>query len=375
MAELAPGVELDGALRQINSALREQGWNYELVEKPNFGKQHGQVRSAVVGRQALEQAIAKYPEIKIAVDAAKAPSLYAALPDNSWTSFLRAKEQAESAGAVFRVAESEVTDAIQRASEAEHAWKEAVSLAEAAERMAVSAAVSSTDACMRCGHAGHVDLDCPNYKAPRSLHRDAWRHYGKTDPRRVAGEDSVNVVVRGKVLKVRGDGHCLYHSLVRSDAQGEFMDLRRELAAFVSERADLVIEESTIADWVWWDQRCSPQVYSRRQAVSGDGGGIEIAIYAHLKRRQVHVYERRDHGFVRISLFRGTDPEGIVNIVYNGCHYDALLLEGSIADSPLISLLIEAPALPPADAKVFLLLTAVGITMPEPPSALPLGLQ
>ena len=104
------------------------------------------------------------------------------------------------------------------------------------------------------------------------------------------------------------------------------MSLRRELAAFVAEHPEVEIDGVALADWVYWDKRCSPQAYSTRQAVSGDGGGIEIAIYARLKGRSVQVFERRGDGFLRIAHFPALDSNGTINLLYNGFHYDTLFL-------------------------------------------------
>ena len=65
--------------------------------------------------------------------------------------------------------------------------------------------------------------------------------------------------------------------------------------------------------------------------MSGWGGGIEMAACSHLKRVNVHVYERSTMGsYKRISCFDyergGAPPRTTVHVLYcGGVHYDALV--------------------------------------------------
>ena len=84
-----------------------------------------------------------------------------------------------------------------------------------------------------------------------------------------------------------------------------------------------------VQDWVKWDSGTSVSTYASRMAVSGWGGGIEMAACSHLKRVNVHVYERSTFGtYKRISCFdydgRGT-PKTIHVLYCGGVHYDALV--------------------------------------------------
>jgi hypothetical protein len=63
-------------------------------------------------------------------------------------------------------------------------------------------------------------------------------------------------------------------------------------------------------------------------ALRGWGGGIEMAACSHLKKVNVHVYERRQDGsFERISCFDSPTPTmRTVEVLYQGgVHYDSLL--------------------------------------------------
>ena len=92
-------------------------------------------------------------------------------------------------------------------------------------------------ACERCGDCGHVGDAVPKYKFHRPDVRDAWMHYGRSDPRRISGVvgDEAPVVLSSAVRKkCAGDGHCCYHALVGAHGQGDHWRLRAELAEFVA---------------------------------------------------------------------------------------------------------------------------------------------
>ena len=137
------------------------------------------------------------------------------------------------------------------------------------------------------------------------------------------------LVLRQSAARVHpqpGDGSCLFHSMTYGMGTGTASALRRELAAYVLKNADLKISETPMRDWVKWDSGSTVQTYSRRMAVGGWGGGIEMAACARLKKVNVHVYERAGGGFKRISLFDA--PGGstkTIHVLYRGgVHYDAL---------------------------------------------------
>ena len=69
---VAQRVDANGRLELLNtieSDLATQGSNYKVAVKPNFGLQDEPVESVVKGRAALDQAVAKYPEVCAAVEA------------------------------------------------------------------------------------------------------------------------------------------------------------------------------------------------------------------------------------------------------------------------------------------------------------------
>ena len=135
------------------------------------------------------------------------------------------------------------------------------------------------------------------------------------------------------MVKQPGDGSCLFHSLAygisggrasRSDAS----KLRREIARYMASNADLVIADSPLRDWIKWESNISTSAYARRMSRGGWGGAIEIAAFSHLKKVNVHVYERfgRRGKFKRISCFDQPGSRRTIHILYGGrVHYDALV--------------------------------------------------
>jgi len=144
------------------------------------------------------------------------------------------------------------------------------------------------------------------------------------------GGSGGNYVLRNaRVISQPGDGSCLYHSISFGLGQrnGAHM-LRRELASFLQQNPKLEIAGDTLEEWVRWDSNSSVNEYARRQAVSGWGGGIEMACCSCLKGVNIHVYEsmgRYSSDFKRISCFDNPNADKTVHVLYQGgLHYDAL---------------------------------------------------
>merc|ERR1711920_1136444 len=104
--------------------------------------------------------------------------------------------------------------------------------------------------------------------------------------------------------------------------------LRRELADYIMRNPKQEISGDTLEEWIRWDSNDSVASYTRRMAMGGWGGGIEMAACSLLKRVNVHVYERRRGGqFERISCFDSPAPtKRTIHVLYQGgVHYDALI--------------------------------------------------
>eukprot|EP00747_Dinoflagellata_sp_TGD_P185471 gnl/TRDRNA2_/TRDRNA2_42036_c0_seq1.p1 gnl/TRDRNA2_/TRDRNA2_42036_c0~~gnl/TRDRNA2_/TRDRNA2_42036_c0_seq1.p1 ORF type:complete len:488 (-),score=72.00 gnl/TRDRNA2_/TRDRNA2_42036_c0_seq1:95-1558(-) len=190
--------------------------------------------------------------------------------------------------------------------------------------------------CDKCD-GPHATDACPHFKKKREAHKDAWVNYGKKSPVQMGGNGGNFVLRHGRCVRQPGDGNCLFHSLCyglnggrSSGSRVEASRLRRELASFVERNPSLEIAGDTLEEWVRWDANSSVGTYARRMAVSGWGGGIEMAACSHLKKVNVHVYENGWlWGYKRISCFDCPDPSKdtpTIHVLYQGgVHYDALV--------------------------------------------------
>lgn len=192
--------------------------------------------------------------------------------------------------------------------------------------------------CDKCD-GDHPTEACPNFKGAREGHKDAWLNYGRKHPLSM-GCDGGNFVLRssgGQVVAQPGDGSCLFHSLRHGLARAghqsvDTSQLRRQLARFIMDNPRLEIAGDTLEEWVQWDANTTCDVYARRMAQSGWGGGIEMAACSHVWKVNVHVYEQKQGGhFRRISCFDHPDKQAkrTVNVLYRGrMHFDALVVRG-----------------------------------------------
>lgn len=190
--------------------------------------------------------------------------------------------------------------------------------------------------CDKCD-GPHCTEACPHFKKPRSDHKDAWASFGEKGLRQIGESGGRQLLCERRALvRQPPDGSCLYHSLCLGlcgvqgdDAPGSAArELRRELAQFVATNPQVEISGDTLEEWVRWGENSSVGAYSRRMAVSGWGGGIEMAVCSLLKRVNVHVYERREDGaYERITRFDSPEPtQKTIEVLYQGgVHYDALL--------------------------------------------------
>jgi hypothetical protein len=188
--------------------------------------------------------------------------------------------------------------------------------------------------CDKCDGPHETDA-CPHFKKVREKHKDAWANYGKRRSSAQLGGNGGHFVLHGgRCVPQPGDGSCLFHSLcfglngLNGDRGYYAQQLRRELASFIERNPTLEIAGDTIEEWVNWDANCSVSGYARRMAVTGWGGGIEMAACSLLKKVNVHVYEKRWlGGYKRISCFDCVEPTSkTIHVVYQGgMHYDALV--------------------------------------------------
>ena len=200
------------------------------------------------------------------------------------------------------------------------------------------------DKCDRCD-GPHPSSACPHFRKARSNHPDAQP--GQALRGLGASSGPPLMIRQGRVVGQPPDGSCLFHSLrfglsrcsASLNVPANARALRAELARWVAAHPELRLADTPLASWVKWDSGLSPKAYASRMSHSGWGGGIELAACSHAFAVNVWVYEKRRHGYERISTFdapakgaaaAGAAASRTVHVLYQGgCHYDALLPEPS----------------------------------------------
>lgn len=203
-------------------------------------------------------------------------------------------------------------------------------------RKGVACVACSWDGITMCDKCDgqHTTDNCPFFRKARDKHKDATLHYSgsPSKPRSPPAAKGDLVLSNPRVICQPGDGSCLFHSLCYGlgGRCGTASSLRREIATYILRNPSLEIADTPLQDWVAWDSGLPLTVYAAKMAVSGWGGGIEMAACARLKGVDVHVYEASQGCWSLISAFQGQpdgkEAEHTVRVAYQGrMHYDALV--------------------------------------------------
>lgn len=130
-----------------------------------------------------------------------------------------------------------------------------------------------------------------------------------------------------KVVKQPGDGNCLFHSLAYGIGQATAATLRAEVCSFMERNPGLTIAGTTLADWIQMLAGSPVTEYAKKMAKGAQWGGApEIAACAHMRKVNIHVYERRGNGFELTVPFDVGGSRTITVLYVGGVHYDALVL-------------------------------------------------
>jgi hypothetical protein len=182
--------------------------------------------------------------------------------------------------------------------------------------------------CDKCD-GKHDTSQCPYFKKDREDHPDAQKNAYK----KIGGVSNLpgSIYYNARLVRQPGDGSCLFHSMSYGLRDGsDATKLRAELCNFIANNPDCKISDTPLSDWIKWDSSINCIQYARKMSGSSWGGGIEMAITSHIKKCNVHVYEKNMFGYKRISAFDYADePEKrhTIRVVYQGsCHYDALIV-------------------------------------------------
>lgn len=143
-------------------------------------------------------------------------------------------------------------------------------------------------------------------------------------------DDLVGIpVAYGDVVRMPGDGSCLFHSLAHGLEATSASALRDEIADFIVGQPEVVIADRPLKDWIFWETgESSVQEYAASMSVLGEwGGAIEMALCSLLKQVCVRVYMSAGRGFQCICEFNECRPKptNTLCVVYRPGHYDAFI--------------------------------------------------
>lgn len=182
-----------------------------------------------------------------------------------------------------------------------------------------------TGECDACD-GDHPTSKCPHYKKKRGKHPDCKKYTGKRDIGKGTGGNFT--LKHARVIHQPADGSCLFHALNYGIKGSSDVALRRKIAQFIRNNADVKVSDNSFKDWIRWSGCGRVASYTRKMRLRGWGGGIEMAAFSLMCKVNVHVYERCRHGqgFKRISCFDSPGASRTVHILYAGrVHYDALV--------------------------------------------------
>ena len=129
------------------------------------------------------------------------------------------------------------------------------------------------------------------------------------------------------VHTVPGDGHCFYHTIVRSGLASDVRHLRGMVAGYLEAfqaETEATLTGKSFSEFIS-GVRCSahadnPEIVSVCELL-----GIEIFIHRTNSKNVTHIHPKSN---------RSNDAR-IVHILYNGCHYDLLVpIEEEQNDTP-----------------------------------------
>mmetsp|Transcript_7740 Transcript_7740/g.11665 ORF Transcript_7740/g.11665 Transcript_7740/m.11665 type:complete len:96 (-) Transcript_7740:197-484(-) len=90
---------------------------------------------------------------------------------------------------------------------------------------------------------------------------------------------------------------------------------------------DLSIAGTSLAEWIQMLAGSAVVPYAKKMAKSAQWGGApEIAACAHMRKVNIHVYERRGSGFELTVPFDVGGSRTVAVLYTGGVHYDALVL-------------------------------------------------
>tara|TARA_B100001059_G_scaffold235874_1_gene283440 strand:- start:2157 stop:3080 length:924 start_codon:yes stop_codon:yes gene_type:complete len=115
-----------------------------------------------------------------------------------------------------------------------------------------------------------------------------------------------------------GDNWCLYKALAYALEMNP-SDLNEEIMEFIENKSDTIFHGTPLSEWISGESGLTPQEYARKHRDRrACGGSIEMAVCAHIKKRNIRVSEWREYprGYHEVVLFGERGDSTSIELVY-----------------------------------------------------------
>ena len=132
--------------------------------------------------------------------------------------------------------------------------------------------------------------------------------------------------VKYQIIKMVGDGDCLYHSLsYKLDSTNHYIE--NTVLNFIENNPDYIIHDIKLQEWILYDTGLNMENYIKQlQKTELYPGPIEIQIFCKLFQKNVHIYETvkgkyvNTHSIYYDQTDKSTDNN--LTVYYSPYHYD-----------------------------------------------------
>lgn len=151
----------------------------------------------------------------------------------------------------------------------------------------------------------------------------AQRAFSGSAPSRVEKKVALGAA---RVVAQPPDGSCLFHSLAYA-LGSTATNLRGEMCSFMEKNPELTIAGTSLANWIQMLAGVPVAQYVKKMSKGSTWGGApEIAACAHMKKVNIHIYERKNGSFELTVPFEVGGARTVSVLYVGGVHYDALVL-------------------------------------------------
>jgi hypothetical protein len=216
--------------------------------------------------------------------------------------------------------------------------------------------------CNRCG-GDHQDTKCPSFTAPREPAALLAQDGALALATFIGAPDGKSYFRSGLVDVASAMGLCLFEAMCGHMNDMFALDLRQLLMDYLVAHPNLIIKGIPLWRWVLLDaikKKASPETCGQLDHIEtefGDqptmaqinvlirnyanmilagtwGGAIEMTLFAHVYKLNVHEYvPMQCGGFLRMNMFNYSNAPGTetIRVVYkDNAHYDRLIPHGNL---------------------------------------------